>query len=106
VHLNGHHENKFYKFYIISILWFLSYEIEIYLTKEFWESLCSSCPNPPAGCGWNEFNNPGPSPQLLKGALVGGPGQNDEYSDSRKDYTKNEVTCDYNAGFQSALAGK
>lgn len=65
----------------------------------------SSCPNPPAGCGWNEFNNPGPSPQLLKGALVGGPGQNDEYADSRKDYTKNEVTCDYNAGFQSALAG-
>ncbi|XP_048748294.1 uncharacterized protein LOC125660495 [Ostrea edulis] len=64
----------------------------------------SSCPNPPAGCGWNEFNNPGPSPQLLKGALVGGPGQNDEYSDSRKDYTKNEVTCDYNAGFQSSLA--
>lgn len=66
----------------------------------------SSCPNPPAGCGWNEFNNPGPSPQLLKGALVGGPGQNDEYADSRKDYTKNEVTCDYNAGFQSALAGE
>lgn len=66
----------------------------------------SSCPNPPAGCGWNEYNNPGPSPQLLKGALVGGPGQNDDYADSRKDYTKNEVTCDYNAGFQSALAGE
>ncbi|XP_061196701.1 uncharacterized protein LOC133204978 [Saccostrea echinata] len=64
----------------------------------------SSCPNPPAGCSWNDFNNPGPSPQLLKGALVGGPGRGDEYADSRKDYTKNEVTCDYNAGFQSALA--
>lgn len=78
-------------------------------SKHIFDSLCrkrcSSCPYPPAGCSWNEFNSGGPNPQVLKGALVGGPGQNDEYADSRKDYTKNEVTCDYNAGFQSALAG-
>lgn len=36
--------------------------------------------------------------------MVGGPDQNDVYEDKRTDYTKNEVTCDYNAGFQSAVA--
>ena len=46
-----------------------------------------------------------PEPHVLYGALVGGPGQNDDYSDSCSDYTKNEVTTDYNAGFTSALAG-
>lgn len=39
------------------------------------------------------------------GALVGGPDQNDSYEDRRDDYVKNEVTTDYNAGFQSAVAG-
>jgi len=27
------------------------------------------------------------------------------YFDDRTDYVHNEVTCDYNAGFQSAIAG-
>lgn len=38
-------------------------------------------------------------------ALVGGPGRNDEYVDRRQDFIKNEVATDYNAGFQSAVAG-
>jgi len=38
------------------------------------------------------------------GALVGGPGANDDYTDQRSNYTVNEVACDYNAGFTSALA--
>lgn len=42
---------------------------------------------------------------LLKGGLVGGPDKNDHYEDRQDDYQKNEVACDYNAGFQSALAG-
>ena len=44
--------------------------------------------------------------QVLNGALVGGPkSQNDnDYSDDRNDYVANEVTTDYNAGFQSAAA--
>ena len=46
-----------------------------------------------------------PEPHVLYGALVGGPGQNDDYSDSCSDYTKNEVTTDYNAGFTAALGG-
>merc|ERR1712179_660060 len=42
---------------------------------------------------------------LLKGALVGGPDQGDNYQDRQEDYQKNEVACDYNSGFQGALAG-
>lgn len=42
---------------------------------------------------------------VLYGALVGGPpAANDAYTDSRQDYTANEVATDYNAGFTSALA--
>lgn len=46
-----------------------------------------------------------PNVHTLYGALVGGPGQNDDYTDRRTDFTQNEVACDYNAGFQSAVAG-
>ncbi|XP_066912934.1 uncharacterized protein [Clytia hemisphaerica] len=64
----------------------------------------SSCPvNGP--CGWPQEGAPGPNPQILHGALVGGPDNNDNYADNRGDYVKNEVACDYNAGFQSAIAG-
>lgn len=65
----------------------------------------SSCPLSPAPCTWDNFNSPAPNPQTLYGALVGGPGKNDEYVDNRKDFIKNEVATDYNAGFQSAVAG-
>ena len=66
----------------------------------------SSCPkNSATVCDWNSYNNQGPNPSTLWGALVGGPGQDDSYADLRSDYVKNEVACDYNAGFQSALAG-
>ncbi|CAF3760770.1 unnamed protein product [Rotaria sordida] len=65
----------------------------------------SSCPSRPAVCDWNAYNSPQANPQLLIGALVGGPDQNDNYEDRRDDYIKNEVATDYNAGFQSAVAG-
>ena len=82
----------------------------------------SSCPDLPAPCGQDAINNPGPNWQVLKGALVGGPNENDEYDDDRANYRvswctiiilslklpflqTNEVGTDYNAGFQSALAG-
>ena len=35
---------------------------------------------------------------------MGGPNQNGDFTDDRNDYISNEVTTDYNAGFQSALA--
>lgn len=62
----------------------------------------SSCRTTTTQCS---IGDGGPNPNLLKGALVGGPDGNDNYQDSRSDYVKNEVACDYNAGFQSALAG-
>ena len=81
----------------------------------------SSCPNQPKECGWNDFNNQGPNPQVLSGAMVGGPDYNDNYVDDRQNFQvylficyyhhllsyfqTNEVATDYNAGFQSALAG-
>lgn len=65
----------------------------------------STCQAPPAPCGWNEFGNGQDNAFTLYGALVGGPGSNDNYVDDRTDYIMAEVTCDYNAGFQSAVAG-
>lgn len=65
----------------------------------------SSCPNPPASCGWNDYSN-GPTTNELIGALVGGcKHADDNYNDARDDYFSNEVTLDYNAGFQSTVAG-
>lgn len=65
----------------------------------------SSCPNQPAPCASFQMSDDGPNPHTLYGALVGGPGENGDYNDKRTDYTHNEVACDYNAGFQSAVAG-
>lgn len=65
----------------------------------------SSCPAAPAACDWNTYNSAGPNAQVLTGALVGGPDSNDNYTDARSDYISNEVATDYNAGFQSAVAG-
>ncbi|XP_056021966.1 uncharacterized protein LOC130054902 isoform X1 [Ostrea edulis] len=65
----------------------------------------SSCSPAPAPCNWNTFKSKDPNPNILYGALVGGPDQNDSYVDERDNFKTNEVTCDYNAGFQSAVAG-
>jgi len=64
-----------------------------------------SCKDLPATCTWADYSLPTPNPQVLYGALVGGPGRNDDYVDDRADYVANEVACDYNAGFQGAVAG-
>ncbi|KAK7490976.1 hypothetical protein BaRGS_00017848 [Batillaria attramentaria] len=58
-----------------------------------------------ANCPGDALHSPHPNPHQLTGALVGGPDQHDHYQDKREDYVMNEVACDYNAGFQSALAG-
>jgi endoglucanase len=44
------------------------------------------------------------SRHTLYGALVGGPGSNDAYTDDRGNFTSNEVATDYNACFSGALA--
>ena len=64
----------------------------------------SSCDKYPGQCDWSDFNENRSNPNILYGALVGGPDQNDKYSDKRDDYIANEVTVDYNAGFQSLVA--
>jgi endoglucanase len=52
----------------------------------------------------NLIGPPANSRHTLYGALVGGPGSNDAYTDDRGNYTNNEVACDYNACFSGALA--
>jgi len=68
-------------------------------------SVRSSCPDRPDPCGWEAYRSAKPNPQILYGALVSGPDENDHYKDLREEYIYNEVTLDYNAGFQSAVAG-
>ncbi|CAG0886959.1 unnamed protein product [Darwinula stevensoni] len=68
----------------------------------------SSCPTVEAcGCECDSSyeTTPNPNPNLLEGALVGGPDDQDRFTDNRTDFETNEVTLDYNAGFQGALAG-
>ena len=60
----------------------------------------------PAPCDWDQFDSSAPNPHVLYGALVGGPDRHEHYVDKRSDYIHNEVACDYNAGFQSAVAGQ
>ncbi|KAK7082264.1 hypothetical protein SK128_017348 [Halocaridina rubra] len=66
----------------------------------------SSCPSSPAKCDWDTYDQLSSEPNIyeLAGALVGGPDSNDNYSDTRENVEQNEVTTDYNAGFQSAVA--
>jgi hypothetical protein len=66
----------------------------------------ASCPTS-GPCGWDNYNSPAPNPNILRGALVGGPPQPDDasYEDIRTNYQTNEVAIDYNAGFTGALAG-
>lgn len=68
-------------------------------------SVRSSCMDRPAPCDWEAYRSAKPNPQVLYGALVSGPDENDNYKDLREEYIYNEVTLDYNAGFQSAVAG-
>ncbi|VVC37058.1 Glycosyl hydrolases family 9, Asp/Glu active sites,Glycoside hydrolase family 9,Six-hairpin glycosidase- [Cinara cedri] len=65
----------------------------------------SSCEDRPAPCNWDAYRSTKANPQILYGALVSGPDMNDNYKDLREEYIYNEVTLDYNAGFQSAVAG-
>uniref|UniRef100_H2YH71 cellulase n=1 Tax=Ciona savignyi TaxID=51511 RepID=H2YH71_CIOSA len=64
----------------------------------------SSCPLPPAECGreFREVNSP--NPNVLYGALVGGPNEMDDFSDLRTLEDQSSVSLDGNAGFQAAVA--
>jgi len=52
----------------------------------------------------NNIADPVNDRHTLYGALVGGPGATDNYTDDRSNYNQNEPACDYVAGFSGALA--
>ncbi|HEY9596313.1 MAG TPA: glycoside hydrolase family 9 protein, partial [Cyanophyceae cyanobacterium] len=52
----------------------------------------------------NDKTIPKESRHILYGALVGGPGRNDNYIDERDNFKMTEVATDYNAGFTGAVA--
>lgn len=52
----------------------------------------------------NNIERPVTNRHILYGALVGGPDIDDRYVDERREFVKNEVAVDYNAGFTGALA--
>lgn len=56
-------------------------------------------------CDCTALFNPGCNPNTIYGALVGGPNENDEFPNTRWDFTSAEVALDWNAGFTGMLAG-
>ncbi|MDP4181084.1 MAG: glycoside hydrolase family 9 protein [Bacillota bacterium] len=54
--------------------------------------------------GYLDCDIPNYHRHVLYGALVGGPGSSDGYTDDVKNYENNEVACDYNAGFVGILS--
>ncbi|HEY1200944.1 MAG TPA: glycoside hydrolase family 9 protein, partial [Niastella sp.] len=75
--------------------------------------VCGYGVNPPTkphhrtahGCWSNNLTGPPTETRhILYGALVGGPGSNDAYTDDRGNYVNNEVATDYNAAFSGLLA--
>jgi hypothetical protein len=67
------------------------------------------CHHRGASCNSSGCAYPGDTaenPNVIVGALVGGPSAPDDYyNDVRSDYVMNEVAMDYNAGFTGSLAG-
>ena len=52
----------------------------------------ASCPDPPQGCGWDWFNKAEDNPrqtQILTGAVIQGPDDQDAFWDSRENYMVN-----------------
>nr|KAI8735204.1 endoglucanase 4-like isoform X2 [Biomphalaria glabrata] len=64
----------------------------------------SMCPNHPAICTPEHLAAKLPNVHILYGALVGGPGVNDDYVDEFTNEVNNDVSIEYNAGFQTAVA--
>ncbi|KAG9442928.1 hypothetical protein H6P81_018782 [Aristolochia fimbriata] len=54
--------------------------------------------------GSTYFNSSAPNPNILVGAVVGGPGEDDVYEDDRADFRKSEPTTYINAPLVGALA--
>ncbi|QNU66062.1 glycoside hydrolase family 9 protein [Ruminiclostridium herbifermentans] len=70
-----------------------------------YSDISAKYPHHRAASGLSRCEDPDPHKYVLYGALVGGPGPNDEHIDVTSDYIYNEVTIDYNAAFVGACAG-
>ncbi|MBN2737384.1 MAG: glycoside hydrolase family 9 protein [Spirochaetales bacterium] len=70
-----------------------------------YSDISAKFPHHRAASGTSMAEDPDDHRFVLYGALVGGPGQNDEHKDVTADYIYNEVTIDYNAAFVGACAG-
>jgi hypothetical protein len=100
------HTNRYHNFAISQVNYALGSNP---LNRSF---VCGFGNNPPVkphhradhGSWDNNIQDPPDSRHILCGALVGGPGGSDDYTDARDNYVLNEVACDYNAGFSGALA--
>ena len=74
--------------------------------------VCGFGSNPPVnphhraahGSTTNDITNPASTLHVLHGALVGGPDEDDGFSDDRGNFQQTEVALDFNAGFTGALA--
>lgn len=54
--------------------------------------------------GFDFMHSPAPNPNVLVGAVVGGPDKNDRFPDQRSDYEQSEPTTYINAPLVGALA--
>ncbi|MDP4183119.1 MAG: glycoside hydrolase family 9 protein [Bacillota bacterium] len=70
-----------------------------------YSDISAKFPHHRAASGLSRCEDTSPQKYVLYGALVGGPGANDEHNDVTADYIYNEVTIDYNAAFVGACAG-
>ncbi|KAJ8749612.1 hypothetical protein K2173_026261 [Erythroxylum novogranatense] len=58
----------------------------------------------PCSSGFNYMNSQSPNPNILMGAVVGGPDQHDHFPDERSDYEQSEPATYVNAPLVGALA--
>eukprot|EP01018_Ginkgo_biloba_P023486 Gb_21389 [translate_table: standard] len=58
----------------------------------------------PCNDGFRALSSSGPNPNILVGAVVGGPDNNDQFSDDRNDYAHSEPTTYINAPLVGSLA--
>lgn len=64
----------------------------------------SSCPLSPHPCNFTALHSKENNPNLLYGAVVGGPDIKDQFFDDRTSIRSNRVALSYNAAFQSTVA--
>lgn len=71
----------------------------------FWENSPKRPHHRTAHSSWADSQTvPNYHRHIIYGALVGGPGMDDSYTDDIGNYINNEIACDYNAGFVGLLA--